>query len=661
MGRTVAKLCLFFVVGAMFMAFAIEGAARIWAPELPPLELLTGAVPSAPNAPSVVEVNPASLEGAKVPAAGATEKAADESTTNGKATGEKAADQKPAPTTPKVRAGGDVRRVVWLSPHAPDLAELAKTMSAALDETVAVTHVGNPHDTPFGLRCRFRQLRSRLRPQMVVVDTSGVEAPRHLKPHALDAPCVFDTDDIARTRLPPAPWDEALRWSVAYQFARVDQANAALPQPEPYSFHRALDAIVQLSLELQADPIVFQPPTPPREGQPAATDAGEGPAYLADRRVRVLASSPSETGKVAKALVDHVRERTLLLKTSAAMEVLKKDAPPRQQLAQAAEALGEVTIDISGVRVTKELLLAAANSNPDVSLTKDLRERTRRPVDVADFISFLDDALAQAYGMQTVSTLVLTPGRARRVGVFVHPDEVFKKNRPREYPAGKAFIPITEPQEPEGLIPAKDGERLGPNWYLRFENPETEAERMRDLIRKNPKFGRAVKSLVSQLRRQGAEVSVESTVRAKERGYLMWGAFWLSRADDDEQLKERIALLKKYRRKWKLDVDINWDAGDFESTVRAAREMADTYGVVYATRRGAEKSDHYDGDAVDISVVGLPSRLRLRAPRRRARVFDLSGDDETRDLSLSPQLVKYIERAFKMKKLKSDYPHWSAR
>ena len=58
----------------------------------------------------------------------------------------------------------------------------------------------------------------------------------------------------------------------------------------------------------------------------------------------------------------------------------------------------------------------------------------------------------------------------------------------------------------------------------------------------------------------------------------------------------------------------------------AARKMAEAYNVVYATRAGAQRSNHYDGFAVDCSAVNLPRTLTLRAPDGSERTFDLISE-----------------------------------
>src|SRR5690606_7264096 len=120
--------------------------------------------------------------------------------------------------------------------------------------------------------------------------------------------------------------------------------------------------------------------------------------------------------------------------------------------------------------------------------------------------------------------IVLTPDRARRYGVFLHPDDVFKK-RPRVYAKRPGQMPVDPPAEPTVYPTPDDGALLGPEWTMRYANPETEQELLIALKKARPKddLHARVELLVEQLRAQGAEVSVDSTVRPRERGYLMWG------------------------------------------------------------------------------------------------------------------------------------------
>jgi hypothetical protein len=196
---------------------------------------------------------------------------------------------------------------------------------------------------------------------------------------------------------------------------------------------------------------------------------------------------------------------------------------------------------------------------------------------------------------------------------------------------------------------------------MRYRDPSDEDPALSALTARtgDPGFERRLRELLKQFREQGAEVSVDSTVRSPERGYLMWGAFELSRVASEREFVQTLAHLEARNREWQLDVPIRWrDDRDWQSVRESAREMADTYEVVFATEQGARSSSHYGGRAVDMTVLDLPRRLTLRDPHGSIRVFDLSGVDEPLDLSLTPALIEWIEDRFELRKLRSDFPHW---
>jgi hypothetical protein len=120
-----------------------------------------------------------------------------------------------------------------------------------------------------------------------------------------------------------------------------------------------------------------------------------------------------------------------------------------------------------------------------------------------------------------------------------------------------------------------------------------------------------------------------------------------------------VKRIEKLNRDWQLDVPITWRHPDgWRATREAARQMADTYGVDYATEKGAKDSDHYDGAAADIWAVGLPRKLTLVAPDGAKETFDLADPEQTRDLNLTPELIEWVEEHFRFEKLRTDYPHW---
>ncbi len=329
----------------------------------------------------------------------------------------------------------------------------------------------------------------------------------------------------------------------------------------------------------------------------------------------------------------------------------------RATLREAAEALGTWRLEIAGVPVDgPRLARVAANADPE--LERAAREDLRLPIDLADLLFFLDDVLREAPRGLRGGDVVLPSGRARAAGILLHPDDIFEK-RPRR-DGSEATLPIDRPLPPRSYPAALDGEPLGPRWTARFPNPEGEEQRFEALARsRSGDYAARVRALLEQRRAQGADVALTSTLRSRERGYLMWGAFRLSRVQGASDVKRTVGDLERANRDWKLTIPIRWNhPSGWQGTVEAAREMADTYEVVYATEQGARDSNHYTGIAADFVAVGLPRKLKLQAPDGAVREFDLSAAQESRDLSLSPELIRWTEVHFGLRKLLSDYPHW---
>jgi hypothetical protein len=333
---------------------------------------------------------------------------------------------------------------------------------------------------------------------------------------------------------------------------------------------------------------------------------------------------------------------------------------PAEALQRAGESLGTWRVDLAGVKVDGPRLIRLATSAKAASLEAALREDFGRPVDLEDFLLFLDDLLREGEQGLEGEVVWITSSRARKAGIFLHPDDIFE-GKPRLY--GSHGPVVIDPPRPQlNLAPARDGDSPGSAWAMRYPNPVKEPEALAALarIRDESALAQRVRSLIAQLRAQGAEVYLNSTVRSPERGYLMWGAFLLSRAANEEELLAGVKRLERAREEWGLEVQIRWlDPKGWQATRDAALAMAETYEVVFATEAGARASDHYTGNAVDLVALGLPTRLELRAPEGEIRVFDLSDPAEARDLSLSPQIIEWLEAQFGLQKMRSDYPHWS--
>ena len=367
-------------------------------------------------------------------------------------------------------------------------------------------------------------------------------------------------------------------------------------------------------------------------------------------------------GLVTAAQSGDFQEKPVSPEANRVFEVLSPPPWPnglRTPLAEAASLLADRRLKVARAQVSADLLIGMSRSAIGEPMTRVMREAMGGAVDPDDFVFFLDDVLGANRYESGEEEIWITPSRARKAGIFIHPDEVFE-GMPRRY--GEYGFPSTDrPRVQSDLPPAENGDVLGPSWTMRFRNPGTESEQISELSMApgSGDFAKRIGSLIRQLREQGAHVELTSTVRSPKRGYLMWGAFILSQADSEESSIETIAKLEEVNSDWGLFVPIRWNHPEgVRATQEAARAMADTYQVVFATEAGARSSDHYTGRAVDMVGVALPRHLQLLAPDGESGSFDLSGSQESRDLSLSPILIKWVEEHFGIKKLRGDYPHW---
>ncbi|HJL41644.1 MAG TPA: hypothetical protein RMG48_10090 [Myxococcales bacterium LLY-WYZ-16_1] len=336
--------------------------------------------------------------------------------------------------------------------------------------------------------------------------------------------------------------------------------------------------------------------------------------------------------------------------------------PLPAQMAQAADCRWERrSVKLSEVPLKRALFRRLAAQMKDEPPVRVLRETLARPVDPKDFARFVDD-LCRA--LQRASPdgagWTVPSGRARGHGILLHPREVYR-DRAVPYAAKPGTRVRLDPVPDHRDLPRiEDGAPVGPAWARRYLEPESDGEKLKALQVENPPFARRVRALIRQLRAAGAVVYVESAVRSRHRGYLLYGSHWLGSARSEPEARARIAKLRAYNRKWGLLVPIEWNHPDgWEASVEQAALLADTYGVDYATVRGARRSLHYDGKAIDFVAVGLPRVLRLRAPDGTEATFRLDDPQESRDLSLTPQLVDWVEKHFRLRKLRRDYPHWS--
>ena len=243
-------------------------------------------------------------------------------------------------------------------------------------------------------------------------------------------------------------------------------------------------------------------------------------------------------------------------------------------LRTAAKELGTWRLFLGGLRISGASLGRVADRMAaGEPYLRAVREQLRLPIDGHDFLLFLDDVLLAGREGLRDGVVHIPSARARKAGILLHPDDVFEPINPRVYGGASSTLSIAAPKRKAGVVRAKDGEVLGPNWRLRYRNPSGTRAKLSALSKVRPKstFRQRIESLLDQLRTQGSTAYVTSTVRRRERGYLMWGAYHISQGTDENDVNARVTTLEARNEAWGLDLPIRWRHPDGWEATQTAR------------------------------------------------------------------------------------------
>ena len=128
-------------------------------------------------------------------------------------------------------------------------------------------------------------------------------------------------------------------------------------------------------------------------------------------------------------------------------------------------------------------------------------------------------------------------------------------------------------------------EPSGKSWVKKFPG----SNRVDDL---EDGFREKAKAFIKAATDAGAEVKIASTVRPKERAYLMHWSWMIVNRDQDAK---KIPAMK--------GVDIDWWHGDQAASKKRAQEMVDAYGLGHLKVPPALSSRHIEGKAIDMQIV----------------------------------------------------------
>lgn len=182
-------------------------------------------------------------------------------------------------------------------------------------------------------------------------------------------------------------------------------------------------------------------------------------------------------------------------------------------------------------------------------------------------------------------------------------------------------------------------ELSGPQWVPRFQGSKL----TRDL---DPVFRIAVESFLAAIAAAGATIAISSTLRPKERAYLMHWAHQLYRNSVAPSSIPAMA-----------GVSIQWDHPTLAASVSAAGAMVAAFGIGHLCAGVSPSLNtlHATGAAIDMAIDWTGT---LTIKRKDGTLVDIASEPRTgmnpelHAVGLSYGVVKFVGGA-------KDKPHWS--
>jgi hypothetical protein len=177
----------------------------------------------------------------------------------------------------------------------------------------------------------------------------------------------------------------------------------------------------------------------------------------------------------------------------------------------------------------------------------------------------------------------------------------------------------------------------GAAWVARFPGSESTAEL-------DAEFGAAVDRFIAALRAAGARVTVSATYRPPERAYMMHWSWELARKN-----------IKAAKIPPMAGVPIEWDHGDEEASVAAAKAMRSGFKMDHLNTSPALRSRHTQRKAIDMSI-SWSGKLVINDADGNAVTIDTTPrtgmNSKLHEVGKSYGVVKFWRGA-------KDKPHWS--
>lgn len=204
-------------------------------------------------------------------------------------------------------------------------------------------------------------------------------------------------------------------------------------------------------------------------------------------------------------------------------------------------------------------------------------------------------------------------------------------------PGGKTWRALNGPvPAPPPAPKAADPKKLsGASWWRANQAKFPNSDKVGDLA---GSFQSNVKAFLKALEAAGASVDVASTLRNKERAFLMHYSWEVSRGN-----------VKPAKVPANSALDIVWDHGDDKASVQGAKEMADLFKLKF---KPSLTSRHIEGKAIDMSISWSGT---LKIADKKGKTVEIGSPTNGE----SNKELHKLGATYGVVKHPTDPPHWS--
>lgn len=157
-------------------------------------------------------------------------------------------------------------------------------------------------------------------------------------------------------------------------------------------------------------------------------------------------------------------------------------------------------------------------------------------------------------------------------------------------------------------------------------------------------FKANAKAFIAALQEAGATVDVTATLRSPKRAYLFHWSWLIGLGKVDASDAEDMS-----------GVEIEWDHGDDDKSVKGAKEMIDGFGLAVpptSTNAPSLTSNHSPGKAIDMDIDWTGTiKIKKKDGTEESILYMEDVNKNTR--------LHAVANTYGVKKLTTDAPHWS--